>query len=88
MATLDLISILKGPGVRGVPCAAASAAAASAGAGDGCKGGREASLTLCKAPAADAMPQVYMAVAECRNCLLEIVVHLLQQLRGLVRAAK
>ena len=59
VATLDLSSILKGPGVRGVPCTAA------AGGGDGCEGGREASLTLCKAPAADAMPQVYMTYTDC-----------------------
>ena len=86
VATLDLISILKGPGVCGVPCAAASVAAA--GAGDGCEGGRAASLTLCKAPAANTMSQVYMASAECRICLLHIVIHLLQQLLGLARPAK
>ena len=78
VAALDLSSILKGPGVRGVPCAAASAAAA--GAGDGCEGGREASLTLCKAPAANAMPQVGMT---CRIILLLTVVHPLEQLLGL-----
>ena len=84
VAALDLSSILKGPGVRGVPCAAASAAAA--GAGDGCEVSRAASLTLCKAPAANAMPQVYMI---CRSLSsLQAVVRFLQQLLGLAGAVK